>query len=169
MLSKKVQNALNDQLNKELVSSYLYLSLSSLLEDKNLGGMAAWMKAQAAEELGHAMKFYGYILERDGSVDLRPVAVPEGNYKNPKDIFKAAYEHEQYITKSINKIFEVSQDAKDYATTSFLQWFIDEQVEEEASTKAVVDKLELVADHPGGLFMVDRELGARGAAPQSQG
>ena len=166
MLSKKVQNALNDQLNKELVSSYLYLSLSSLLEEKNLSGMAAWMKAQAGEELGHAMKLYGYILERDGSVELKPVAVPEGSYKTPKDIFKAAYAHEQYITKSINKVFEISQTEKDFATNGFLQWFINEQVEEEASTKAVVDKLELVSDHPGGLFMMDRELGGRGAAPQ---
>ena len=166
MLSKKMQNALNDQFNKELVSSYLYLSLSSLLEEKNLGGMAAWMKAQAGEELGHAMKLYGYIIERDGSVDFKPVAVPEGSYKTPKDIFKAAYEHEQYITKSINKVFEVSQDEKDFATNGFLQWFINEQVEEEASTKAVLDKLELVADHPGGLFMIDRELGGRGTAPQ---
>jgi len=162
MLSAKLQEALNKQINAELYSAYLYLSMSASLEAQNWGGMATWLKAQAQEELGHAMKIYGYVFERNGTVELGQIDAPKGSWASPLKAFEDAHKHEIKVTGLINKLVELAAKEKDHATTAFLQWFVTEQVEEEASTLDVVDKLKLIGDHTGSLFMLDRGLGQRG-------
>ena len=164
MLSKKMETALNDQINAELHSAYLYLSMAAYFHSMNLGGMAQWMQVQAKEEVGHAMKIYGYINERGSRILLKPVEGPATEWKSPLDAFKAAYKHELYITKRIHDLVDMAAKEKDLATQSFLKWFIDEQVEEEASADDVVQKLTLTGDKGPGLFMLDRELGRRGTS-----
>lgn len=161
MLSKKLLDAFNDQVNAELYSSYLYLSMTAFFTDKGLNGFAHWMRLQAQEELMHAIKFYDYILEREGQVSLKAVATPEAQWKSPQGAFEAAYKHEQKVTELIDGLMELSIKEHDHASQIFLQWFVTEQVEELVSTKAVIDKLKLVGEAPGGLFMVDQELGGR--------
>ena len=182
MLSKKMETALNKQINAELYSGYMYLAMSSHFESANLPGFAAWLKAQAGEELGHAMKFFGYVVERGGTVTLAAIdkppspqaaytTKPEASSKrrgaspwaSPLKAFQAVYEHECKVTGLIGKLADLAAAENDHATSVFLQWFITEQVEEEASADAVVQKLKLVKDAPGGLFMIDREMGQRGA------
>ncbi len=141
----------------------MYLAMSSHFDSANLPGFAAWMKAQAGEELGHAMKFFGYIVERGASVTLAAVAKPPAKLQSPLAVFEAAYGHECKVTGMINKLADMAAAENDHATSVFLQWFITEQVEEEASADAVVQKLKLVKNAPNGLFMLDRELGQRGA------
>ena len=161
MLGKKMEQALNDQINAEYFSSYLYLSMAAYFEAENLPGFAHWMQLQSQEELAHAMKFFAYINERGGRVTLKALKTPEKSWKSPLDVFQAAYKHEQYITDRINKLVDLAVKEKDHATNSMLKWFVDEQVEEEANASAIVDKLKLVKGASGGLFIVDRELGAR--------
>lgn len=163
MLSKKMQKALNDQINAEMASGYIYLSMSNSFELQNLPGMAAWMKAQAGEELGHALKIYGYIHSRNAEPSLAAIAAPQAGWDGPLAAFQDAYKHEQYISGRINKLVELARAEKDYATEVFLNWFVEEQVEEESSALAVVEKLKMIGDHRGGLYMLDRELGSRGA------
>jgi ferritin len=163
MLGKKMEAAFNKQINAELYSGYMYLAMSSYFETVNLAGFAAWMKAQAAEELGHAMKFYGYVVERGGTVVLNAVDKPPSKWASPLKLFEEVYKHEVKVTGLINKLAELAAAEKDHASGVFLQWFIKEQVEEEASADAVVQKLKMIKDAPGGLFMLDRELGKRGA------
>ena len=165
MLSKKVQKALNEQINAELYSTYIYLSMSNQLFLQNFPGMAAWMKAQATEERGHAMKIYDYLHGRNGEVELARLDAPPAKWSSPLAVFEAALGHEKKITGMINGLVDLAVAEKDHATNSFLQWFVDEQVEEEASALEVVDKLKMVKGFTGGLFMLDSELGQRGAAP----
>jgi ferritin len=170
MLKKEVEQALNEQLNAELYSSYLYLSMASYFESINMAGFANWMKVQAQEELGHGMKFYDYIVERGGRVMLKPIEGPQTEWKSAFSAFEHVYKHEQKVTGLIDGLVELSIKEKDHATNSFLQWFVDEQVEEESSADAIVQRLKRAADSPGGLFMLDNELGKRVAAPaQSSG
>ena len=162
MISQKMQKAFNDQINAELYSAYIYLAMSAYFEDTNFPGFAKWMQAQAGEEVEHAMKFYNHIVEREGRVELQPIEGPPKNWDNPTAIFKAAYEHECYISSRINDLMKLSQAEKDYPSYSMLQWFVDEQVEEEASTKTIADQLEMIGNKSiGALFMLDRELGKR--------
>ncbi len=161
MISKKLEKELNDQINAEFFSAYLYLSMAAYSSSINMNGAASWLEAQAQEELEHAMKFYKYIEERGGRVILKEIKEPAKEWKSLEDVFKAAYEHEKYISERINKLMELAVKEKDFATQSFLNWFVDEQVEEEASTLAVYEKLKMVRDYKGGLFMVDRELAQR--------
>ena len=165
MLSEKMQKALNGQLNAELYSAYLYLSMSAYFESLNLAGFANWMKVQAQEETVHAMKFYAHINERAGRVKLGAVEAPGLEWDSPLAVFEAAYEHEQKVTGLINGLVNIAKGETDHATEIFLQWFVTEQVEEEASADAVVQQLKLVGDAPGGLFMLDRELGQRVFTP----
>ncbi len=151
MISKKMQTALNKQINEELFSSYLYLAMSADFEAKNLMGAAKWMKMQADEELEHAMKFFHFVLERGGEVDLLPIGKPQKSWKTPLAAFQDAEKHEQHITGCINDLFELAGKEKDYATQSMLKWFVDEQVEEEASVGEIVAKLEMVSDSKNGL------------------
>lgn len=161
MLSKKMEQALNDQINAEYFSSYLYLSMSAYFEAENLPGFAHWMSKQALEERVHALKIFGYINERGGRVILKGIKAPETQWKSALDVFQASYKHEQLVTSLINKLVDQAIKEKDHATDAFLQWFVNEQVEEEASASAIVEKLKMVKNAPGGLFMLDRELGAR--------
>ncbi len=165
MISKKLQDALNDQLNAELYSSYLYLSMSAYFQSANLAGFAGWMRIQAQEELVHVMKFYDYVGERGGKVTLGAVDGPPTEWKSPLAAFEQAYAHEQMVTGRINDLVNLAIDERDHATNGFLQWFVTEQVEEEATADAVVQKLKLIGDDGGGMFMVDQEMGARVFTP----
>ncbi len=160
MLSEKMEKALNKQINAELYSAYLYLSMSSYFESIDLEGCANWMKAQTQEEMIHAMKIYDYVIERGGRVILDKIEAPKAEWDSALAVFEHAYEHEQLVTSLINDLMNLAIEEKDHATQIFLQWFVSEQVEEEASASAVVQKLKLAGDG-GGLFMVDRELGQR--------
>lgn len=159
MLGEKMQAALNRQVNAELYSGYLYLSMAANFERQGLKGAAQWMRAQAKEELLHAMKFYEFIVDRGGVVTLDAVEKPPTTWESALAAFQDAYEHETKVTAMINALVELAIEEKDHATNSFLQWFVDEQVEEEASVDEVVQKLKLAGN--AGLFMVDRELGTR--------
>jgi ferritin len=156
-------NALNEQINQELFSAYLYLSMAAHFEATNLPGMAQWMKVQAHEETIHAMKFYNFILDRGGKVMLKAIAQPQTEFKSPMDIFKQALEHEKKVTSLINKLYEQAQADKDYPAQVMLQWFINEQVEEEKNATEIVARLELIGESKGQLVYLDHELGKRKA------
>ena len=161
MISKTLQDALNQQINFELFSAYLYLSMSAHFEAQNLSGFAHWMHVQYQEETGHAMKFYKYVFDRSGVVTLKAIAQPATKFKTPADVFKQVLEHEQKVTSLINKLFEAAVKEKEYAAQSFLQWFINEQVEEEKNATDINNMLEMIGDSPVSLIMADRQLGAR--------
>ncbi len=165
MLSEKMQEALNIQINKEIYSAYLYLSMAAYCESINLKGFASWMTVQVQEELSHAQKFFHFLPERGGKVNLQPIDGPETEWDSPLAVFKHVYEHEQLVTSLIHGLVKLAREEDDYATESFLKWFIDEQVEEEASASEVVERLKLAGDQGGGLFMLDRELGTRVFTP----
>ena len=161
MLNKKMQEAINSQINAEIYSSYLYLSMSAYFESISLSGFASWMRAQAQEEMVHAMKFYDYVNERGGRVILGSIEAPPLEWESAVAVFDATYQHEQKVTGLINDLVDLAIEEKDHATNNLLQWFVSEQVEEEASASGVLNKAKLTGDAPGGLFMLDRELGAR--------
>lgn len=161
MLDKRMEDLLNDQINAEIHSSYLYLSMAAYFEAQNLNGFANWMKVQAQEELVHAMKFYHYIYERLGKVTLSTIEGPATNWESAMDAFLAAAHHEQYITNRIYKLVDLANELKDYASLNFLQWFVAEQVEEEASADAIVQRLSMIKDSLNGLLWLDKELGSR--------
>jgi len=165
MIKKKVEKALNSQVNAELFSAYLYLSMNSYFQSVNLPGAANWMRIQAQEEMLHAMKFYDYIVERGGRATLAAIEAPETKWDSPLAVFEAAYAHELKVTDLINKLVDLAIAESDHATNNMLQWFVAEQVEEEASADAIVQKLRMVKDSPNGLFMVDKELAARVFTP----
>jgi ferritin len=156
-----MQEALNGQLNAELYSSYLYLSMAAYFLDLNLGGFANWMRVQAQEEDMHAMKFYNFINERGGRVLLKPIDGPPTEWNSPLAAFEAVLEHEQKVTGLINDLVELALAEHDHATNIFLQWFVTEQVEEEDSANDVIQQIKMVGEAKGGLFMLDRELGQR--------
>jgi len=161
MLTPKMENALNEQVNAELYSAYLYLSIAAWLESENLSGCAAWMRAQAQEEQEHAMKFFGYINECRGRVVLKAIAEPPKEWASVLAAFEDSFKHEQMITGRINDLVNTAAGEKDHATAGFLQWFVKEQVEEEASVDSIVQKLKMAANAPGALLMMDHALGQR--------
>lgn len=161
MISEKVQDALNKQIQEELGSAYLYFAMAADFEAKNLKGFSAWMKAQAGEEMIHATKFYNFINERGGRATLLALEQPQAVWDLPIDAFKAAYKHEQFISNCINNLVKLAREESDTATEIMLQWFVTEQVEEEASADEIVQQLEMVQESKGGMFMLDRELGNR--------
>ncbi len=169
MLKERIEKALNDQVNAEMFSAYLYLSMSSCFAAMNFSGFAQWMKVQAMEEMSHAMKIYDFIIERGGRVTLAQIDAPQTAWESPLAAFEAAYKHEQYITSRINDLVDMAIEERDHATNIFLQWFVSEQVEEEASADEIVQKLKLVGDQGNAIFMLDRELGSRGFALPSAG
>lgn len=168
MIKKKIENALNKQTNAEMYSSYLYLSMSAFFELANLKGFAHWMRVQAQEELIHAMKFFDYVHERGGTVILTAIDAPPTKWQSPLAAFNHVFEHEQKVTGLINDLVNLAISENDHATNNFLQWFVAEQVEEESSAEEIVQKLKLVGDAPGGLFMLDRELGQRVFTPPAK-
>jgi ferritin len=161
MIGNKMQEAMNRQINEELFSAYLYLSMAAWAQKSNLPGAAAWMRKQSEEEMGHAMKFFSHISERGGEIELLPIEGPQKDWADVLEVFEAALEHEQHISTCINDLYGLAAEEKDFASQVFLQWFIEEQVEEEASVDEVVQKLKMVSGSKNGIFMVDRELGKR--------
>jgi len=170
MIGKRMQDAMNEQIKHELESAYLYLSMVAYFESTGAEGMAQWMRVQTQEEVGHAMRFFSHITERDGRVELHALAQPKKEWSSPLEAFQAAYEHEQFITGKINDLVKIAAEEGDHAANIMLQWFVTEQVEEEASTSRVAQMLEQVGDSGTGLLMVDRELGTRTAVePTAEG
>ncbi len=165
MISKKMEKALNEQVNAELYSAYLYLSMESYFKSLNLNGFANWMRVQTQEEISHAMKIYEFIDERGGRIILKPVKGPETEWDSPLAVFNGVYEHEQMVTGLINNLVNLAIKEKDHATNAFLQWFVNEQVEEESSADEMVQQLKMMEKAPGGMFMLDRELGQRVFTP----
>jgi ferritin len=162
MLSANLQAAFNDQINKELFSAYLYLGMSSWCESANLPGAARWLQAQAQEEQGHAMKFYAFVQDRGGKVSLGAIAKPEQEFASLLDLFEQVLDHERKVTASINGLYKTALADGDYPSQVMLQWFVNEQVEEEKNATVVVETLKMVGTQGASLFMVDRQLGARG-------
>jgi ferritin len=163
MINKAVQDAMNDQINKEMFSAYVYLSMSAHFAAANLPGFAHWMRAQANEEVAHAMKLFDFVNERGGRVLLKAIDGPPVEFKSALAIFESAYEHEQKVTAMINGLYEVALKEKDYPAQIVLQWFISEQVEEEKNAGDIVQQLKMVGDDSRALLMLDRELGGRAA------
>ena len=161
MLKEKVQKALNEQINAEIYSSYLYLAMSAHSYASDLSGMGQWFKIQAQEELVHVAKFFNYITERGGKVVLTEVAAPNQQWDTPLAVFEEALSHEEHVSALINDLVETAVSERDRMTENFLQWFVAEQVEEEASFSEIVGQLRLVGGSGSGLFMIDRELSNR--------
>lgn len=158
---KTMQDAMNEQINKELFSSYLYLSMAAYFEHKNLAGFANWMRIQADEERGHAMKFYDFILERGGKVTLKAIDAPKTDWNSNLEVAEEVAAHEAQVTESIHALYELALKEKDYPSQVLLQWFITEQVEEESSAAAIVADLKLVEDRGSAMLMLDKQLGER--------
>ncbi len=162
MISKKIQDAINAQINAEMYSSYLYLSMSAFAMSANFKGFAHWFKVQANEETKHAMKLYDHLLDRGGKVELAPIKQPPTHFQNLLDAFEQTYEHEKKVTGLINKLYETAKKENDYAAQVMLQWFINEQVEEEASSCEILQKLQLLGEKAtGSLLYIDKELKKR--------
>jgi ferritin len=162
MMNQAVQDAMNEQIKNELYSAYLYLSMAAYFEAEDFQGFAHWMRAQAEEEQAHAMKFFDFINERGGRVTLHAIEQPPTTWTSPLDVFETTLEHEETVTSLIHKLYALSLEENDYASQVFLQWFVDEQVEEEANANQIVAQLKMVDGKAQGLLMLDRALGQRG-------
>ena len=160
-MNKKVEALLNDQINKELYSAYLYLDMSNYFERRGLSGYANWYKIQAQEERDHAMLFYQYMQNNDCTVTLEAIAKPDKKYKKDMDVLKAGLEHEEYVTASIHTIYDAAYKVKDFRTMQFLDWFVKEQGEEETNARDMITKMELFGSDPKSLYMLNQELAAR--------
>ncbi|MFQ5952204.1 MAG: ferritin [Candidatus Omnitrophota bacterium] len=163
MISQKMQNSLNDQLTNELYSAYLYLSMAAYAFSIGLPGFARWFRVQASEEEGHAMKFFDYINEQGGRVTLKAIKEPPKNFKSAVDLFEKTLEHEKKVTATINKLVKQARSENDYATETFLQWFVTEQIEEEANDTDILQKMNLAGKSGGALLLLDIQLGKRAA------
>jgi ferritin len=161
VLSEKMVDALNKQINRELYSAYLYLSMSAYNTFKGLKGFANWFMVQYQEEMTHTMKIYDYVNDQGGQVKLMTVAEPPTEFGSPLEMFEKTLEHEKFVTKCINDLVDLAIERKDHATRIFLQWFVTEQIEEEANDNEIITKLKLVGKEGNGLFMIDKELAAR--------
>lgn len=168
MLSEKMKEALNKQLNAEFYSAYLYLSMSAYFESINLKGFANWMRVQAQEEITHAMKFFDYINERGGRVYLESIEKPPTEWDSPLHVFEETYKHEVNVTRMINDLVNLAIEEKDHATYNMLQWFVAEQVEEEASADEIRQQLKFIGEERRGVLMLDRELAQRTFVPPQQ-
>ncbi len=161
MLSQKLQDAINEQINFELYSEYTYLSMAAYLQANDLDGIANFFTVQTQEERFHAMKFYNYLLERGGRIILKPIAGPEVEFKTVLEVFEKTMTHEKEVTRRINALMDLAKQENDHATVSFLQWFLDEQVEEEATVSKILGKLKYIGENGPGLLMLDQELAQR--------
>ena len=168
MMNQKMEKAFNQQINAELYSAYLYLAMGAYFEAEGLAGFAAWMRAQTQEEVFHAMKMYDFVNERGGRVNLAAIEQPPAAWKSPLDVFENVLAHEQKVTGLINDLVNLALGEKDHASHIFLQWFVTEQVEEEASATEVLQKLKLIGKDANGLFVQDREMGQRVFTPPAQ-
>ena len=165
MMDEKMVKAINDQMNAELYSSYLYLSMAAYFDSIGLKGCSSWMRVQAMEEQAHTKKFYDFLVARGGRVVLSEIKAPQSDWKSPLAVFEHVLEHEQLVTGLINNLVDLSIELKDHATNSFLKWYVDEQVEEEENADGILQNFKLNADNPGGLFMIDKELAVRVFVP----
>jgi ferritin len=163
MISKNMQEALNEQMNKEFYSAYMYLAMSAYCNEAGLPGFAHWMRMQYEEETLHVTKMYDYILNQGGSIHLKTIEEPATEYGTPLEIFKTTLEHEQFVTSMIHKLMDLAIDERDYATQAFLQWYVSEQVEEEANVNDIIAPLRMVGEDKSGLMMIDRQLALRPA------
>lgn len=163
-LSDKLQMALNEQINLEFESAYAYFGMAAYFDHTAFTGFASWMKLQGKEELGHANRFYGYVVDRGGKVQLLAVGAPKSDYASPLEVFRASLGHERKVSESICNLYELAMAEKDYPTLSFLKWFLDEQVEEEKTVTGFIDKLEWVGDNRNGLYQIDKLAGKRSVA-----
>lgn len=161
MISQKMQDAINVQIQKELFSSYLYLAMSAHFAEKNLPGFARWLEVQAEEEREHAMKFYNHLLDRGGHIELKALEAPQGTWKSNMEAFREVLAHEQFITRSINEVYEVALKENDYPAQILLQWFISEQVEEERNASDIIAQLEMIEEKGTAVLMLDKALGKR--------
>jgi ferritin len=162
MLKKVIQDKMNDQIKHELYSAYFYLSMAAYLEANNLLGSAHWMRVQAQEEQGHALKFFDHVYDRGGRVTLQAIDQPPAEFNGLLDVFEKVLAHEQKVTGLINDLYALAVQEKDYASQIFLQWFVDEQVEEEKNADQIVQQIKMIGDHKAALFMLDSHLGKRG-------
>ena len=160
-ISKKLVDAMNDQINYELYSGYIYLSMAAWFEEQNLDGMAQWMKKQAKEEYEHAMKFWDHVVDRGARVILKAIEAPKTEWDSPLEVWEDAYQHEMNVTKRIFKIGKIAEKEDDKSATPLLQWFYDEQVEEEEQAMKVRDQLKMIGDSTNALLMLDSKLGQR--------
>lgn len=161
MLSEKLLKALNEQVNNELFAAYQYLAMAEYFAARNLDGFAHWMRLQREEEIAHAMKIFDFVLDRDGRVKLAPIAAPPAKFASTLDVMKKALQHERSVTAKINAVYAAAKKENDYPTEALMQWFVLEQVEEEASALKVVERLEMAGDDKAALLMLDREMGQR--------
>jgi len=161
MINEKLANAISVQINKEMYSAYLYLAMQSYFEEENMSGFANWMSVQVQEEMAHAMGLYNYLHERGGKVELMTIDKPIGTWNNPLEVYEAVLAHEQYVTSLINDLADVADEVKDRAAASFLQWYVKEQVEEEANVSNILGDLNLAQNDPRALLLLDRELATR--------
>jgi ferritin len=168
-MSKQMADAINEQINAEFYSAFLYLSMATKLEDMTFPGFANWMRVQYEEEVFHAMKFLNHMVERGQRVVLKEIAAPETEWDGPYAMWEAAYNHEIHVTGLINNLMRIATDEDDFATQQFLHWYVEEQVEEEDNTSTIRDKIKMVQDMPGGLYMLDKELAARVFTPPVEG
>ena len=164
LLSEKLRAALNEQIKDELYAAYLYLAMVGYFKERNLDGFAHWYDLQRQEEIGHGLKIFEYVYDRDAKVELKPLAAPPASFKSPLDVAQQAFDHERAVTEKINDLYELALNEKDYQTQSLLQWFISEQIEEEKSALVLVERLKMVGDDAAALFILDREMGARTTA-----
>ena len=161
MIKKEVLDAINEQINAEAYSAYMYLSMAAYFEDMGLSGFANWMKVQYQEESAHALKFFNYLTERNGKVVLKAIGQVPVDFGGIVDVFEKTLVHENHVTDLINNLMNVAMAANDHASQSFLKWFVDEQVEEESNVQKILDTLKLIDGQGNGIFMMDRELGQR--------
>jgi ferritin len=162
MINKKIEDALNTQINLEQYSAQLYLAMSAHCERKSFRGFAQWLRVQSQEETAHALKLVAFVLDRSGQLELRQIQSPPKDYGSVIEVFEQILAHEQSISASINKLFELSRQEKDYASEITLQWYVTEQVEEEATVSQIVDQLHAVGDKGGGIWYLDSKMGKRG-------
>ncbi|WP_432821540.1 ferritin [Trichloromonas sp.] len=165
MLSKKLQDALNEQMKNEFFSAYLYMAIAGYFESEDLPGIASWMRVQALEEMTHGEKFFNFITEAAGRTDFRAFDAPQNNYETPLDAFKFSLKHENFVTSSINKLMDLAKAEGNHAAQIFLQWFVTEQVEEEASFSLIIRKLVRIGNDGNGLLRLDEELAQRVFVP----
>jgi len=161
MISKKLQDAINEQINREFYSEFMYSAMRAWFARQTLNGFATWMDVQTREEHAHAMGLYLYLLNRGGEVELKEIAKPPKDFKDPMDVFQQTYEHEKFVTKSINELMDLAIKENDHAFISFLKWYVDEQVEEENNDETIIGKLKIIEGRPEGLLLLDQELGTR--------
>ena len=161
MLSKKIETALNEQINAEMWSAYLYLSMASYCHFIGQPGMASWFEVQFSEEQDHAKILFNYVNSRGGRVELKPIDAVPTEWNGVLDVFQSTLRHEQKVTDLINNLYALTHAENDFATQSMLKWFVDEQVEEEENAKTIIDNIKMIKDNGYGLYMLDKELGAR--------